>query len=81
LAGIDVPRRLSIISFDNLAETETVPITTVDFGFQRLGYLSIHAVIGDIPVPADRNGNIAGVCSLVSRGGVGPPCRNPAGVT
>jgi len=69
-AGISVPRQLSLISFDNLPETEGMPFTTIDFGFSRLGYLGLHAILGDIPLPAHRNGNIAGACSLVNRGGV-----------
>ena len=69
-AGIEVPRRLSMISFDNLPDTESLPVTTVDFGFPRLGYLCIHAIIGDVPVPSGRDGTIAGQCLLVSRGSV-----------
>ena len=69
-AGIEVPRRLSMISFDNLPDTESLPVTTVDFGFPRLGYLAIHAIIGDVPVPCGRDGAIAGQCLLVSRGSV-----------
>jgi DNA-binding transcriptional regulator YhcF (GntR family) len=72
-AGIHVPRRLSQISFDHMPEGDGMPITTIDFGFSRLGYLAAHAVIGDIKVKADRIGNIAGIPILVDRGSVTAP--------
>ena len=72
-AGLRVPEDMSIVSFDNLAESETVPISTVDFGFARLGYLAAHILIGDIPVKADKQGNIPGLCTLMDRGSIGLP--------
>ena len=72
-AGIPIPRRLSQISFDHMPEGDGMPITTIDFGFSRLGYLAAHAVTGDIKVPADRMGNIAGIPMLVDRGSVAAP--------
>jgi len=72
-AGLRIPEDLSLVSFDNTAESETVPVSTVDFGFARLGYLAAHILIGDIPVRADREGNIAGICALMDRGSIGPP--------
>jgi hypothetical protein len=72
-AGLRIPEDMSIVSFDNLAESETVPISTVDFGFARLGYLAAHILIGDIPVKADKQGNIAGICTLMDRGSIGMP--------
>jgi DNA-binding LacI/PurR family transcriptional regulator len=76
-AGIEVPRHLSIVAFDNVGESEALPLTTVDFGFARLGYLAAHVLIGDIPVRADEAGNIPGTCTLIDRGSVGRP--GPAG--
>lgn len=70
LARIDIPARLSMISFDDTPESVTFPITTIDFGLSRLGYLAAHIMIGDIPVKADREGKIPGVCELVDRGSV-----------
>jgi DNA-binding transcriptional regulator YhcF (GntR family) len=72
-AGIDIPRRLSQISFDNIPQADGMPVTTIDFGFSRLGYLTAHAVIGDIRVSADREGNIGGIPLLVDRGSVAAP--------
>ena len=69
-AGIDVPRRLSIASFGNTAQSAPYPISTIDFGFTRMGYLAAHTMIGDIPVRTDKNGNIAGECIWVDRGSV-----------
>lgn len=72
-AGIHVPRRLSQISFDHMPEGDGMPITTIDFGFSRLGYLAAHAVIGDMKVPADGKGNVAAIPMVVDRGSVVAP--------
>jgi len=72
-AGIDIPRHLSMVSFDNAPEAAPFPISSVDFGFGRLGYQAAHILIGDIPVKADKEGNLPGACSLTDRGSIGPP--------
>jgi DNA-binding LacI/PurR family transcriptional regulator len=72
-AGIDVPARLSIISFDNTPNAVVLPVSTIDFGFAQLGYIAAHLIIGDIPLRADREGGIPGACTLVDRGSVGRP--------
>jgi len=72
MMGIRVPRDISMISFDNQFEFMAYPMSTIDPGFARLGYLAAHILIGDIPVKADGEGRIAGVCTLVDRGSVGP---------
>jgi DNA-binding LacI/PurR family transcriptional regulator len=72
-AGFDVPRHMSIISFDNAPEAALVPITTLDFGFGRLGYLAAHILINDIRVQCDKNGNIPGICTIIERGSVAQP--------
>ena len=68
--GIDVPRGMSIVSFDNNPQGLVLPVDSVDFGFQRLGYLAAHALIGDFAVPADAAGNVPGICTVVKRGSV-----------
>ncbi len=71
--GIKIPHDLSIISCDNLLDAAAIPISTIDFGFARLGYLAAHAFIGDIPVESGTGGrNIAGECTLIDRGSLGP---------
>jgi DNA-binding GntR family transcriptional regulator len=70
LAGIEIPKRLSLVSFDNAPESAIMPISTVDFGFERLGYLAAHLLIGDIAIAADTSGNIANTCSMIDRGSV-----------
>jgi len=71
--GISVPRDISIISFDNEPSSIFFPISTVDFGFTRLGYMAAHVFIGDIPVQAARDGSVASVASLMDRGSIGRP--------
>jgi len=73
LLGVKVPEDISILSFDNIAESIYVPVSTIDFGFERLGYLAAHIFIGDIPVKADLNGGIPGACMLVDRGSIAAP--------
>jgi len=77
--GVDIPRNLSLISFDNSEVSVLHPITTIDMGFERLGYLAAHACIGDIPLHAGRNGNIPGACTLVDRGSMAAPGRRTGG--
>jgi DNA-binding LacI/PurR family transcriptional regulator len=76
--GLSVPRDVSIISFDNSVECRNFPVSTIDFGFSRLGYRAAHVFIGDIPVKADRYGNVPGICTLVDRGSIGKPADSTA---
>jgi DNA-binding LacI/PurR family transcriptional regulator/DNA-binding transcriptional regulator YhcF (GntR family) len=69
-AGIDVPRRMSMVAFDNLPESVVMPISTVDFGFARLGHLAAHILLGDSPIKAGADGAIPGICTLVDRGSI-----------
>lgn len=73
--GVNMPEHLSIVSFDNEQASACFPISTVDFGCARLGYLAAHIMIGDINVHADRSGSIAGTCTLVDRGSIGRPAQ------
>jgi len=67
---IDVPKDISLISFDNAPELRMLPVSTIDFGFSRLGYLAAHLFIVDIPVRADADGNIGGISKLINRGSI-----------
>jgi hypothetical protein len=71
--GLSIPRDISMISFDNRVDCQNFPVTTVDFGFARLGYLAAHKFIGDIPVKAGKNGDIPGPCTIVDRGSLVAP--------
>jgi DNA-binding LacI/PurR family transcriptional regulator/DNA-binding transcriptional regulator YhcF (GntR family) len=75
-AGVDIPRDLSMIAFDNAFSCRHFPVSTIDFGFARLGYLAAHLLFGDIPVHADRNGNIPSQPMLIDRESVAPPRAN-----
>jgi len=79
IMGIDIPQRISMISFDNQREFFTFPMSTIDYGFARLGYLAAHILIGDIPAKADGEGQIPGVCTLVDRGSTAVPRRGNIG--
>jgi DNA-binding LacI/PurR family transcriptional regulator len=73
--NIPVPRHMSLISFDNSLQGRIYPVSTIDFGFARLGYSAAHILIGDIPVQSDKAGNIAGTCTVIDRGSVGKPAQ------
>jgi len=75
--GLSIPRDVSIISFDNEPLSTLLPISTIDFGFARLGYLAAHLYVGDIPLRAGRTGELGGVPNLVNRGSLGPPPGKP----
>jgi len=77
-AGFEIPRDISFISFDNATESIMLPVSTIDFGLGRLGYLAAHLFIGDISIRADRKGFIPGPCTLVDRGSVGKPAPTGA---
>jgi DNA-binding LacI/PurR family transcriptional regulator len=74
--NVQIPRDLSLISFDNIPRSSLYPVSTVDFGFERLGYFAAHVFIGDIRVPSDTNGNVPGIGTLIDRGSIGKP-SNP----
>jgi len=71
--GVAIPHDLSIISFDNYLTHQHYPLATVDFGLGNLGYVAAHIFIGDLPIPADKRGNIAAVPFLINRGSLGAP--------
>ena len=73
--GIAVPRDISILSFDNTIESLLFPLSSIDSGLARLGYCAAHIFIGDIPIRADRQGNISGACTLADRGSLAGPGR------
>lgn len=75
-AGLRVPQDLTLLSFDNSVDCRSFPVSTIDFGFARLGYLAAHLLIGDIPVKADATGNVPGICEIVHRGSLGSPRKD-----
>ncbi len=76
--GIEVPKSVSLLSFDNNSSSSVFPLSSIDFGFSRLGYLAAHLFIGDTPAYFGKNRDIPGKCSLIDRGSLGPPGgKNP----
>lgn len=72
--GISIPERFSLVSFDNrYSEHFPHPFSSVDFGFERLGTLSVHILLG---TAAPRRDHLCGTttpCTLNHRGSIGPP--------
>jgi DNA-binding LacI/PurR family transcriptional regulator len=69
--GVRVPRDISLIAFDNSAHAQPVGITSVDFGFNHLGYSAFHLILRDIPVARTRAQAVPGKASVVRRSTVG----------
>ncbi len=68
--GVRIPRDISMVSFDHLADLLPYPVTTVDFGLDRLGYQIFHALRGDIPVEKYKGRHLMGECRLVDNGSI-----------
>ena len=69
-ARFQLPRDISVISFDNIPIGVPIFLNTVDYGFEELGYQALHTILKDVPVRADRNGNIPITPMVVDNGTV-----------
>ncbi len=70
LLGYSIPDDMSLISFDNQENVTIGYVSTVDPGFRELARQAIHAILGDIPTRADKNGVITSRPVVVDRGTV-----------
>ncbi len=77
--GIDIPRHLSVLSFDHSEQLSFVPPSTIDFGFWGMGYDAFHTILGDVPIRKDRKGSIPSRAMVINRGTVGVPIRRSWG--
>ncbi len=75
--GIEIPDKISLMSFDNRSESVVAPISTIDFGFYRLGFLAAHLFLRDMPIRTDHRGWLRGHCSFIDRGSVSRPGKEP----
>jgi hypothetical protein len=75
-AGIRTPHDLSLLSFDDRQDvTWPHAISSVNFGFDSLGYAAFHALLGDIPVKVDAWRSVATVARVNHLGTIGPAPR------
>jgi hypothetical protein len=71
-AGMRVPEDLSLVSFDDrLEETYPHSISSINFGFDQLGFAAFHAMLGDIPVKVDKWLSVAAVARINHVGTLG----------
>jgi len=70
LIGVSVPKDVSLISFDNHHRIKMLPISSVDLGFEYLGYCSFHFLLNIIKLPRKRNGDIEAKPRVFDRGSV-----------
>ncbi len=73
MLGLETPKDISFISFDNDPGLRLMPFSTIDFGFDHLGYCAFHLILGDIPIQSDRMGDIQSWAKVVHRGSVSRP--------
>jgi DNA-binding LacI/PurR family transcriptional regulator/DNA-binding GntR family transcriptional regulator len=72
-AGVAIPERLSLISFDNDVACSLLPLSTIDFGLGYLGYAAFHLLFGIVPVARERTNTVSSRPRLLDRGSLGPP--------
>ncbi len=73
--GFDIPERISLLSFDNHPELSLYPFSTIDFGFDHLGYSAFHLILGDLPIRRDRHGDVECRPRVIHRGSITKPNR------
>ena len=73
-AGLDIPRDVSIIGFDDIPEAAHFwpPLTTVRQDFAELGRRCVALLLGDIEDLADDQAAPTIVPELIVRGSTGP---------
>jgi DNA-binding LacI/PurR family transcriptional regulator len=64
LAGVAVPRQLSLLSFDNRPASIPFGTSSIDFGIEALGFQAFHLMLGDIGVRASSKGELRNVAFL-----------------
>jgi DNA-binding transcriptional regulator YhcF (GntR family)/DNA-binding LacI/PurR family transcriptional regulator len=69
-AKYQIPKDVSLLSFDNWPAHM---VSSVDPGFNYLGYAAFHTIFGMLPVKKDRHGSIAARPHVVDKATLGPP--------
>jgi hypothetical protein len=69
--NITIPAELSLLSIGNSENLSPLPVSSIDPGYDHLGYLAFHAILDDIPVRVRRGNHLCGAVSLVDRGSLG----------
>jgi len=65
VAGIRIPKDISLLSFDDRVESSyPYTISSINFGFDSLGFTAFHTMLGDIPVKADKWLSVAAKCRI-----------------
>ncbi len=72
-ARIAVPSQMSLLSFDNYTELMPMPVSTIDFGFDHLGFCAFHLLMDDGVVRRPMNSTIFSKPHLIDRGSIGTP--------
>jgi hypothetical protein len=67
-AGMRIPDDISLLTFDNLPHTAIYPISTIDQGFESLGYFAAHLLLEDITVRCDSLNTVRGQPRYIDKG-------------
>ena len=75
-ASVRIPEDISLISYDDRPESiYPYAVSSVNFGFDDLGYTAFHLILGDIPVRPAKDRSIAGHCRINHYATIGEPGR------
>ncbi len=72
-AGVRMPNHLSLLSLGNNLESQALPISTIDYGLDTLGYNAIHAILQDVPLSPCARNTITARPRLINRGSLAQP--------
>ncbi len=75
--GVDVPNRLSLLSFDDCFEHQyPFPVSSINFGFERLGRLTVSILHGEHGGIQKADRGLAVPCFLNHRASISPRTRD-----
>jgi len=75
-AKIRVPEDCTLLSFDDRQEkTYPYTISSINFGFDNLGYTAFHILLGDIPIAADKYLSVTAKSRINHYATIGPAHR------
>ncbi len=68
-----VSRDISLISVDNSYDFHPWPMSSIDLGYDYLGYAAVHVFVGDVSVRVNRDRTVTGSVRFLDRGSLGRP--------
>ncbi len=77
MANLSVPRDLSLVSFDNnFIQMYPFTFSSVDFGFEHLGFMAFHLIVRDLPLTGASIRHVAAECTINHLGSIAAKRRS-----